>query len=228
MYGDPRGHTYTGKPEWYAWTEKLNLDRWTELYLWSMDPADLEPIPKTGWIGFLEGLEPDYPARILRKDLERVRNRVQAIRDDPTTPDTRLPDWFMHLNPSTSRNLASLMTGAYLPSVIWSVNFQLRYFDPGRRRSGVPPDLGALIERITGDSVTVTLVNLNPVAPRTVVVQAGGYGEHQFTRAERDGSREDLTDSVVTVRLEPGCGTRLTLGMKRYANAPTLLHPWDR
>ncbi len=228
MYGDPRGHTYTGKPEWYAWTEKLNLDRWTELYLWSMDPADLEPIPKTGWIGFLEGSEPGYAARILRRDLERVRNRVQAIRDDPTTPGTRLPDWFMHLNPSSSRNLASLMTGAYLPSVIWSVNFRLRYFDPHRRRSGVPPDVGALIQGMTGDSVTFTLVNLNPVAPRTVVVQAGGYGEHQFTRVERGGSREDLDDFLVTVRLEPGCGTRLTFGMTRYANEPTLRHPWNR
>ena len=228
MYGDPRGHTHTGKPEWYAWTEKLNLDRWTELYLWGMDRADLEPIPKTGWIGFLEGSEPGYPARILREDLERVRSRVQAIRDDPTTPDTRLPDWFMHLNPSSSRNLASLMTGAYLPSVIWSVNFRLRYFDPERRRAGVPPDVGALIQRMSGDSVTVTLVNLNPVAPRTVVVQAGGYGEHQFTQVERRASTEELNGSFITVRLEPGCGARLTLGMNRYANAPTLLHPRDR
>jgi hypothetical protein len=32
----------------------------------------------------------------------------------------------------------------------------------------------------------------------------------------------------MTVRLEPGSGQKLTLTMKRYANAPTVLHPWHR
>ena len=32
----------------------------------------------------------------------------------------------------------------------------------------------------------------------------------------------------ITVRLEPGSGDRLTLGMKRYANQPTAKQPWDQ
>jgi hypothetical protein len=32
----------------------------------------------------------------------------------------------------------------------------------------------------------------------------------------------------VTVRLEPGCGGRMVLEMKRYANQPSLAQPWDR
>jgi len=30
------------------------------------------------------------------------------------------------------------------------------------------------------------------------------------------------------VRLDPGSGQRLALTMKRYANAPTAMHPWHR
>jgi hypothetical protein len=32
----------------------------------------------------------------------------------------------------------------------------------------------------------------------------------------------------VTVTLDPGCGDKLEFAMKRYANAPTARHPWDR
>ena len=88
--------------------------------------------------------------------------------------------------------------------------------------------MGALIQEMSADSVTVTLVNLNPVAPRAVVVQAGGYGEHRLTGVAKGQSRMELNSSCVTVRLEPGCGARMTFGMDRYANAPTLHHPWDR
>ncbi|MBL8217779.1 MAG: hypothetical protein JNL62_01035, partial [Bryobacterales bacterium] len=57
------------------------------------------------------------------------------------------------------------------------------------------------------------------VSPRTVVVQAGAYAEHQFLPGG---------NSAITVKLAPGAGDRLTLKMKRYANAPTLRYPWDR
>jgi hypothetical protein len=33
---------------------------------------------------------------------------------------------------------------------------------------------------------------------------------------------------LLTVRLDPGCGQTLVLAMKRYANRPTVLHPWHR
>ncbi len=37
-----------------------------------------------------------------------------------------------------------------------------------------------------------------------------------------------LRDVLLTVRLDPGCGEKLVLTMKRYANRPTVLHPWQR
>jgi hypothetical protein len=62
-----------------------------------------------------------------------------------------------------------------------------------------------------------------------VVVQAGGYGEHQFSSVTYNGKTIDATGSpVMTVRLEPGCGAKLNFAMKRYVNAPTFAFPWDR
>jgi hypothetical protein len=34
--------------------------------------------------------------------------------------------------------------------------------------------------------------------------------------------------SVLSARLAPGAGAKLTLSMKRYANQPTATFPWDR
>jgi hypothetical protein len=50
---------------------------------------------------------------------------------------------------------------------------RLRYFDPGRRRAGLPDHVAALVERLTEDEVVVQLVNLDPVEARTVLVQGG-------------------------------------------------------
>jgi hypothetical protein len=133
---------------------------------------------------------------------------------------------------------------------------RLRYFDPARRRAGLPEQVGALVDGMTGDEVSVQLINLDPVEARTVIVQGGAYAEHQITRvrsapvpgaaaeAERSlaargrGGRGsappepaapvELTvdRSHFAVRLGPGCGIRLVVGMRRYANQATFAVPW--
>ena len=37
-----------------------------------------------------------------------------------------------------------------------------------------------------------------------------------------------VNSSVFKVDLEPGCGQKLVLEMKRYTNTPTAKHPWQR
>ncbi|MEZ5393395.1 MAG: hypothetical protein R2724_11095 [Bryobacterales bacterium] len=216
MYGDPSGYKGTGAPSFYEYGGDLYQDLLTQIYLWSMDRKDLARIPTDeGWIGFLEGNDPDYPVRSLRADLEHVRRKVREMRDDPTSPDTRLADWLLGLMPVTTDNLTELMVGGYFTrSKHWALNSRLRYFDPVRRRPGLPEDVGALVEKMTADSVTVTLVNLDPVEAREVIVQAGAYAEHSFDKGP-----------TLRVRLEPGCGKQLELGMKRYVNQPTLRQP---
>lgn len=229
MYGDPRGYKHSGREEWYHYTDNLHTDRLTEIYLWSMDRADLERVPAEGWIGFLEGRDPAYPERALQSEFQRLRQRVDEMRNDPTTPGSRLADWLLRYSPAQTDALTNLMLGGYFArGRIWMLHSRVRYFDPVRRRAGVPPHLGALVEKLGADSMTLALVNTNPVEPVTVIVQAGAYGEHQFESAAWDGRSVAVGQPFVPVRLEPGCGALIEFRMSRYANQPTLAHPWDR
>jgi hypothetical protein len=229
MYGDPRGYKFDGKPEWYHWTPNLHTDRLTEIYLWSMDRKDLERVPKEGWIKFLEGGDADYPVKALREDFEFIHRRMKEMREDPTSPDTRLADWLLGVVPATTDTLTNLTTGGYFSrGKLWTLHSRVRYFDPVERRSGLPEDVAALVEKLSADSVTLTLVNVNQVEAREVIVQAGGYGEHQFKGVRYGGKQESLDSPLVTVRLEPGSGASLELQMARYANRPTLAQPWNR
>jgi hypothetical protein len=229
MYGDPRGYKHNGPAEWYLWGDNLFEDRQTEVYLWSMNRKDLERVPIAGWLGFLEGKEPDYPPKALQADFESIRLKLDRMNRDETTPDTRLADYLLDLNPAATDSLVNLMLGGYFArGRIWTLHSRFRYFDPENRRAGAPPDVGALVEKLGADSATLVLVNLNPVDPRTVVVQAGGYGEHRFEAVGTEEGSLAVGGPLLTVRLEAGCGARLHFRMSRYANLPTLAHPWDR
>ena len=124
----------------------------------------------------------------------------------------------------------NLMLGGYFASGsrIWTLHSRFRYFDPVKRRAGVPEDVGALVEKLAADSASVTLVNLNPVETREVIVQAGAYGEHSFDVVTLNGQSTPIAGPLLTVRLEPGAGARLDFKMTRYKNQATLSHPWDR
>ena len=77
--------------------------------------------------------------------------------------------------------------------------------------------------------MTVSLVNVNPIESRNVTVQGGAYAEHEIATVSVDGQPDQsVSDSAFTVELSPGCGTKLELKTKRYANQPTLTFPWDR
>ncbi|MBM3736478.1 MAG: hypothetical protein FJW39_11890 [Acidobacteria bacterium] len=247
MYGDPRGYKHNGPPSWYHWTNRLHTDRLMELYLWSMDRKDMEYIPASAaigrgggdgyaesdrtsaWLGYLEGKAPDFPEKALQADLQRIQHKMQMMREDETSADTRLADYLLDFNPATTNGLTNLMLGGYFSrGRIWVLHSRFRYFDPVKRRAGVPADVGALVEKLGAASATVTLVNTNPIEPRTVVVQAGGYGEHRFDSVTAGGKTTPVNDSVVTVRLEPGSGAKVEFAMARYASRPTFAFPWDR
>lgn len=220
MYGDSG---------WYAYGPAKYSQGAFEVWYWSMDPSDLERLPRSGWLAYLEGNNPDYPERALRGDFETLRRKVSGMRADTTTPDTRLSDDPMRYNPATVGNLINLMLGGFHPGHKGQVlHCRLRYFDPVLRRAGLPEDVAALVETLSADDCTVTLVNVSQSKPRTVVVQTGGYGEHQCTGVTVDGREISVDAPYFTVRLEPGAGTRLVVRTERYANRPTLALPWDR
>ncbi|MEZ5400706.1 MAG: hypothetical protein R2729_13625 [Bryobacteraceae bacterium] len=249
MYGDPRGYKHNGPPSWYHFTPNLFTDRLMEIYLWSMNRKDLERVPVAdsynpggrnrdgysgpdrgaAWLGFLEGKAPDFPEKALRDDLNWVRRRMEMMRTDQTTSDTRLADYLLDLNPAATNALVNLTLGGYFArGRIWVLHSRFRYFDPERRRPGLPEDVGALVEKLGPDSATLTLVNTNPLDARTIDVQAGGYGEHRFVSATTGGRTTQVNGPVLTVQLEPGAGARIDFQMARYASQPTFAQPWDR
>ena len=194
-----------------------------------MKPSDRKWVPPNAWLAYLDGQNPRYPQTALGSDFVRIRERVAGIRNDATTPDTRLADDPMKFNPASIQSLVHLMTGGLYSGKNGMIHqCRLRYFDPKRQRAGIAEDVAALIEKMTDDTVTVVLVNVNQLDARTVVVQGGAYAEHQILAAKVDGKSIDIGDSSFTVKLQPGSGSRMVLKMKRYANQPTLAFPWNR
>jgi hypothetical protein len=179
-------------------------------------------------MAFLAGRDPEYPERALREDFETVRRRVAGMRQDPTTPDTRLADDPMEFNPATVRALRQLLLAGLDPGRgAAPLHCRLRYFDPHARRAGIPQDVAALVDEMTDEHVAVTLVNVSQTTARQLVVQCGAYGEHQCLAVAVGDRRIEVGRPNFTVRLAPGSGARLVVHTRRYANSPTMALPWD-
>ena len=218
-----------GDNGWYNFQPEPFSAGAKEIYYVTMQDDDLRRVPDNAWFAYLHGENPNYPEEILNSDFTRVRDRVAGMRADETTPDTRLADDPLKFNPASVQSLTELMLGGLFPGRSGLIlHCRLRYFDPVTRRAGIPDGVAALVEMITDDKVIVTLVNTDQVHGRIVVVQAGGYAEHQFVSATVDNSEVRVEASYFTVKLAPGCGRPLTLQMERYVNQPTMTLPWDR
>ena len=216
-----------GDDGWYEFSPEPYDHGALEVFYWSMAESDRALARREPWGAYLSGDAPDYPVTALSGELEALREAMQRTREDTTTPDTRLSESMNAMNPGACIwRLVELMLGG-LPSrhigTAWHT--RVRYFDLDRGRAGIPEDVASLVDSMSGDEVSVTLVNLSPVRRHALVLQAGAYAEHQFTAVQVDGTTTPLDEPAVTVHLAPGAGARLTLKMKRYANQPTHAFP---
>lgn len=219
--------TMYGDNGWYSFKPaKWNVAA-LEIYMLSMKPTDRARTPDTPFLQYLEGNNAAFPVTALREALAHIRDTGDAMRMDRTLPDTRFVDTVMDQNPASVEALVMLMQGGMLLRR-GSLQFsRLRYFDPVSGRPGIPQDVAALVDTLTADSTGVTLVNCSPTETRTITIQGGAYGEHQILTATVDGGKAQRVDArFFTIRLAPGAGARLQLGMRRYVNAPTLDFPW--
>ncbi len=224
----PNNH---GEDGWYRLRAYTFTNELAKIWSWTMDPADRDRLPQEGWIAFLNGDNPGYPEAALRGELDFIRERVHRMHVDPTTPDSRLADWALQHNPVTTRALVQLACGGHridhgLDRLFGLLHARLRYFDPEGRRAGLPPDVAALVTAMDADSVALTLVNVNQVEPRTVILQGGAYGEHHIREVSTGGTGSEVNRRWVQVRLGPGAGGQLAIRDDRYANRPTLAMPW--
>jgi hypothetical protein len=224
-YGD-----YFGEEDWFDWKDTPFSSGAMEVWYWSMNRDDLKRVDHDPWVQYLEGKNADYPTVALQDALERVRKDMEEMNADTCSPDTRLSDDMNGINPAKTGTLTQLMLGGLPTGRVGSPLYcRLRYFDPERRRAGVPEDVAALVEKFSDNAVKVTLVNVNQIEPRTVVVQCGGYAEHEITNVALDGGGStEVGASAFSVRLGPGCGGQMDISTKRHANQPTQTFPWDR
>ena len=179
------------------------------------------------WLGFIQGRNPDYPVQILRATHAETLRRLEAIRNDTTQPQERdLHHWQRH-NPVVLEGLVQLMLGG--PNHIYHgglLHCRVFFFDPARKRPGIPPDVAALVDKVTPHGISVQLVNLHPNQSRLVILRAGAFGEHEFTEVRHEGRTFPIGRQSFQVRLRPATAGQLEVGMKRFVNRPSYGFPW--
>ncbi|MFE6736552.1 hypothetical protein [Microbacterium sp. NPDC057650] len=200
------------------------------------------------WYEYMQGRNEGFPERALEANSELLDQQLTRMRSDDGDPrgwDTLshlqgYPDTvslqtdgyaihaWMEFNPVYFESLVQLMWGA--PMHISHGGLQhatVRYFDADLQRPGLPADVAALVQAVTPGSVTLELVNLGS-EERHVVVQAGAFGEHRFTSVDAGGDVQEIDSPWTGLRLAPGAGTAIHLGMRRYVNEPSYQTPWSR
>jgi hypothetical protein len=217
------------------------------------------------WLRFLAGANPDYPEKILTESfgqvawkLDQIRRNVLLLEYDTRGTEkidpneAKLTNVHEHhwqtINPVTTEALVQLTLGA--PQIMYNgglLHATLRYFDPAHGRPGLPQDVAALVTKVDADRAVVQLINLSPFHEREVIVQAGTFGENQFTHVKYQVRTDpeplqpehftrapfkiadrsvDVSRKFFAVRLQPGTGLTLDIGIKRFANKPTYAFPW--
>jgi hypothetical protein len=202
------------------------------------------------WFEYVNGRAPDFPERVLEANLELVDQHLRRMRStegDPLgfptihyidgftdTVDLQIDGYAIHIwqefSPVYLESLIQLTWGA--PMHISHGGLQhstVRYYDASEKRPGLPPGVAALVHSISRSEVDLELVNVDDAEPKTVVVQAGSFGEHRFDTVSVDGAPADSVDGRwLQVKLAPGATARLVIAMSRYVNAPSYETPWSR
>ena len=195
------------------------------------------------WLRFLAGDNPDYPERILQACHQEVTRRIALARDETAVGTNHSIHLWQEVNPVSSEALIQQTLGA--PQPIYNgglLHARVRYYDARARRPGLPPDVAALVEKLEAKRTVVQLVNLNSIADRELVIQAGAFGEHSFTgvrynslSSEYPGiaagyaappvtettDKASASGSHLKVDLPAGTEITLDLATDRYVNEPS-------
>ena len=198
---------------------------------------------------YYDGRNPDWPEQILRSEYRMALSASEHIRRDTRDVATLIAENAHAYNPVFTKGLTQVMLGA--PQSVYNgglLRASVRYFDPDRKRPGLPRDVTALVDKLASDVTGVQLVNLSTTETRNLIVGAGAFGEHRFTDVRfKEESQQGLEKNPYTwlreernpvdkvapingkyfaVQLPPATRIRLDIGMKRFANQPSYAFPW--
>jgi hypothetical protein len=187
--------------------------------------------PSKAWTAFVEGKNPDFPKQAIETTFSAVCEALNKIEADDTDPETRECYHFHRLNPVIPESLVRMTMGT--PAALYNggmLQAHVRYFDPAGPRAGLPQHVAALVDRVSADGAHVKLVNTDPVDGHPVLIQAGSFGEHEFTDISADDGdgavqRVAVNDKYLRVELGPAAQVTLDLGMKRFAHKPSYDFP---
>jgi hypothetical protein len=206
------------------------------------------------WFEFIRGNFPSYPTEILKANLQLIEAQLQKMRSntgnphnwsayDPETSDVevgldlRIPGYSIHawqeFNPIYFEGLSQILSGAPMHISHGGLQFgKIRYFDGQKKRSGLPDDVAAMVERLTADEIRLVIVNLGSTESRVVTIQAGNFGENRFESVlisveDEKSQTLDIKNKWFTIELSPGAGATLDFMYSRYENKPTYETPYS-
>ena len=109
---------------------------------------------------------------------------------------------------------------------------KVRYFDGQRSRPGLPEDVSAMVDKVSAEALRVVVANLSKSDSRTLILQAGSFGENRFdkvTITAEDGTSatNDVNSKWLTLDLSAGAGATLDFSYTRYVNQPTYETPYS-
>ena len=202
--------------------------------------------PDLGWAYFVQGRNPNFAVEALQADLQFVQRKLKRVLNERGDPETWFDAHWLSLEPMPTDNLVRLTIGG-LPVHKRGemLHSYLRYFDLDAGKPGLPQGVAALVTSISPERVEVEIVNTNLLESRSMIVQGGAYGEHVVTdvtylaAAAFRGPGSPLPDAALPseqtvsvdgryfrVDLEPGAGTSLTIGLRRFSSEPSYAFPW--
>ncbi len=182
------------------------------------------------WFACIEGRDPDYPERIIDATRDTVNRSLDRLDADNSDPEQRHCYHFQPLNPVLPEGLVQMAMGT--PAAIYNgglLQTHLFYHDPTQRRPGLPEHVGAFVDEVDHTHASLHLANTDPVASHPVLLQAGAFGEHEFsnvTVTDNAGQRQVTVDGThLRIDLGPGVQVHLQIRLNRFTRTPAYRIP---
>ncbi|NKB67251.1 MAG: hypothetical protein GKR89_09330 [Candidatus Latescibacteria bacterium] len=184
---------------------------------------------------YYDGKNPGWPEQILQAEYQQALETYRYIQADQRSSIDLIATNQIPSQPVLTKGLTQVALGA--PQSVYNgglLRATVRYFDEDRGRPGLPLDVAALVDELGADRVGLQLVNTHRRQTRRLVVQAGAFAEHSFTRVKfaeegRDGESEIAVEGTyIAIELPPATAIRLEAGLDRFANQGSYAFPWHR